>query len=73
MIRSKKELKFYIQADRIMAGYEDGGWLHKMKYRLAGMPASIKKNRKIWYEEDGGIYIERVKRIELLKKQMLNE
>lgn len=36
MIRSKKELKFYIQADRIMAGYEDGGWLHKMKYRLAG-------------------------------------
>lgn len=40
---------------------------------LAGMPASIKKNRKIWYEEDGGIYIERVKRIELLKKQMLHE
>ena len=40
---------------------------------LAGMPASIKKNRKIWYEEDGGIYIERVKRIELLKKQMLYE
>lgn len=25
MIRSKKELKFYIHADRIMAGYEDGG------------------------------------------------
>lgn len=40
---------------------------------LAGMPASIKKSRKIWYEEDGGIYIERVKRIEQLKEQMLNE
>lgn len=38
MIRSKKELKFYIHADRIMAGYEDGGWLHKLKFRLTYSP-----------------------------------
>ena len=40
---------------------------------LAGMPASIKKSRRIWYEEDGGIYIDRVKRIEQLKMKMLHE
>ena len=41
MIRSKKELKFYIHADRIMAGYEDGGWLHKLKFRLTYSPILI--------------------------------
>lgn len=36
---------------------------------LAGMPASIKKKRKMWYEEDGGCYVERVERIEKLKEK----
>ena len=34
---------------------------------LAGVPATVKKKRRIWYEEDGGIYIERVKLVEQLK------
>lgn len=41
MIHSKKELKFYIHADRIMAGYEDGGWLHKLKFRLTYSPIIV--------------------------------
>ena len=34
---------------------------------LAGSPAVAKKPRRIWYEEDGSVYLERVKRIEKLK------
>lgn len=41
MIRSKNELKFYILADAIMAGYEDGGWLHKLKFRLTYSPILV--------------------------------
>lgn len=36
---------------------------------LAGVPATVKKKRKIWYEEEQGIYKERVERIEKLKKE----
>lgn len=35
---------------------------------LTGTPAYIKKNSKVWYERDGSLYSERVKRIENLKK-----
>ena len=31
---------------------------------LAGTPALIKRKRKVWYEEDNGIHLERVKHIE---------
>lgn len=41
MIHSKKELRFYILSDRIMAGYEDGGLFHKLKFRLKYSPIII--------------------------------
>lgn len=36
---------------------------------LAGVPAMLKKKRKIWYEEENSVHFERVKRIEILKSK----
>ena len=41
MIHSQKELRFYILSDRIMAGYEDGGLFHKLKFRLKYSPIIV--------------------------------
>ena len=37
---------------------------------IAGMPAVFIKNRKIWYEEENSIHLERVKLIEDLKRKL---
>lgn len=34
---------------------------------LAGMPAEVKRSRKIWYEEENSIHFDRVKKVENLK------
>ena len=57
MIHSRKELSFYILADRIMAGYEDGGILHKLKFRLVYSPIlSYLKHMRCcaYYHNSGG-------------------
>lgn len=38
MIHSRKELEFYILADRIMSGYEDKGLFYKLKYPFMQAP-----------------------------------
>lgn len=38
MIQTRKELKFYIQSDRIMAGYEELPFIQKVKHKLISPP-----------------------------------
>lgn len=38
MIQTRKELKFYIQSDRIMAGYEELSFIQRIKYKLTSPP-----------------------------------
>ena len=38
MIKTKKELKFYILADRIMAGYDKLSFIKRIKYSLINPP-----------------------------------
>ena len=34
---------------------------------LVGMPAEVKRTRKIWYEEENSIHLDRVRKIEKLR------
>ena len=38
MIQTRKELKFYIQSDRIMAGYEELPFIQRVKHSLTSPP-----------------------------------